>query len=96
MHEVGTGAFVVVDSEDILHISPHLSGGLAQRPWWLKCVVEGVAWELRGPPGEEARKIWRGLLLLGGARERKYGHDATTLCCKILFQILYSVVKVLL
>ncbi len=35
VHEVGTGAFVVVDSEDVLHVSPHLSEGLAQTPWWL-------------------------------------------------------------
>lgn len=33
VHEVGTWAFVVVDSEDVLHVSPHLSGGLAQMPW---------------------------------------------------------------
>lgn len=28
-------ALVVVDSEDALHVSPHLSGGLAETPWWL-------------------------------------------------------------
>lgn len=35
LHKVGTGAFVVVDSEDALHVSPHLSEGLVQTPWWL-------------------------------------------------------------
>lgn len=39
VYEVGTGDFVVNDSGDILHVSPHLSGGLAQRSLWLKCVL---------------------------------------------------------
>lgn len=34
VHEAGTGAFVVVDS-DALHVSPHLSGGMEKMPWWL-------------------------------------------------------------
>lgn len=33
VHVVGTGAFVVVDSENVLHVSLNLSGRLAQRPW---------------------------------------------------------------
>lgn len=32
---VGIGAFVLVDSEIALHAYPHLSGRLAQTPWWL-------------------------------------------------------------
>lgn len=63
-----TGVFVVVD---VLHISPHLPGRLLQRPRWLKCAVGGGARELRDSQGEEARQIWRGLLLLGCVRERK-------------------------
>lgn len=31
--EVGTGAFVEVDSDEALHVSPHVSGGLAEMSW---------------------------------------------------------------
>lgn len=28
-------AFVLVDSEGALYVFPHLSGALAQMPWWV-------------------------------------------------------------
>lgn len=58
---------------DVLQVCPRLPGKRADWPRWLKCVLAGKAWELRvkGPQRQEARQIWRSLLVLCYARKRK-------------------------